>query len=38
MWLLAVMTQVCGDETCHKSLLSFPLRLDWCLHVSGVVL
>lgn len=32
------MSQVCGDETCHKSLLFFPLQLGWCLRVSGVVL
>lgn len=38
MWLLALMSQVCGDETRHKSLLSFSLQLDFCLHVSGMVL
>lgn len=32
------MSQVCGGETCHKSLFFFLLELDWCLHVSGVVL
>ena len=35
MWLLALRSQVCGDETCCKSPLSFPLQLGWCLCDQG---